>query len=401
MQKQSYPVHPEQWWGTPIKRGTNPVTNLIEGDDAPFRDMKTLKENQAPLVVPNILLRPAYDGISVYDGTKSDAMTMPGGVGKFVLRESAARSLEEADKALKTLTGNQYQLVGLDGFRSRDRQALGFTGLLQHYMTQFGLTEDDVDDELPKFIEAVKKANGTFCYVGANTSTVQYESMMQNLKSDAGFMASVEEVANQRGTDADTVLYLYITGCANANLGRANGRNIPLDFECNPHASGGAVDAMVVDAKGRLINLVPFDCPYPEAMMGYMEQDGAYDKFTAIAWTDERPMLRDHLTKLGYPTAASFTKSVWGEFRGVQRLLYHLSRACDWVYYSEADCGENWHFEPGNIVYNPITGNVISSEPTAEQYPRSGNPGGTFQRLGREAVAVWGGSSAHRQLGLL
>lgn len=60
--------------------------------------------------------------------------------------------------------------------------------------------------------------------------------------------------------------------------------------------------------------------------------------------------------------------------------------------------GENWHFEPGNIVRDPANGRFVYVAPSARVVWDGGNPGHTLQKRGRNVAAPWGGDAAHADL---
>ena len=56
--------------------------------------------------------------------------------------------------------------------------------------------------------------------------------------------------------------------------------------------------------------------------------------------------------------------------------------------------GEDWHYEPGNVLYAP-DGTVVWAAPSAAKNRDSGNPGHELQTHGHGGVASYGGRSAH------
>lgn len=394
-----YPIRPEQWPTTPIRREVNPLTGLIEGDDAGYRKVRTLPDNAAPVVVPNVMCRPNYDGIDEYGNAKR-AIALPGGLvgGALVVRETFARDIDDADALLQKVFGGQYRLCALDGFRSWERQAAGFSRLLRFHMERLGVTEDNVGDRVVDFIKAGNLADGTMAWVNADVDSAVYKDLVVELRKDAGFMSQIREFAAtlDGGLTDDNVseaLYVYVTISANSDIGRAANRSIPLVFECNAHAGGGACDMFLLDGGGLPLNHIPFDYPGPEAAMDYLEDDAHFDVYREIAVKNE--LIRKHLLAIGI-APERFSRSNWDYFRASVRVLYHLSRAKGWTYYSSDHGGENWHLEGGNIAYDALTGDVVASEKaTAGGYPNSGNPGHALQKYGRDATAVWGGASGH------
>ena len=62
----------------PISIQQNPQTQVLWGDDTGYRKMRTLDVNPAPLVEPDILMRPAYEGVSPYSGEAPSAVGWAG-----------------------------------------------------------------------------------------------------------------------------------------------------------------------------------------------------------------------------------------------------------------------------------------------------------------------------------
>lgn len=395
MRKSPYPVAPECWATTPIVRAINPLTGLILGDDSGYRKVRTLPANDSPLVVPSVLVRPSYDGVTEY-GTPDPSIALAGGLagGKLVVRACVARQLEEADRLLAQVTGGELAVCALDGFRSWRRQADGFTRLLRLHMKREGVTETNLDDRILDFIKCGNLADGTMSWVNADVASSRYSLLAGEIKKDLKVYRQILEYAATLpgGTtpeNEDEALYVYITISANSGIGKAAGCNVPLIFEGNAHAGGGAVDIFLVDRHGKPVNIVPFDFPGPEAGIDFMEKEGSYEAFSARL----DGVLMTHLTNSG---VTHLNRGIWERFRDVNRIRYHLGRAMGWTFYSGDVCGENWHWEPGNIGYDARTGAVLHAEKTAESYPDSGNPGHALQVHGRDAVAVWGGASGHK-----
>ena len=407
MSRFQYPVSMDQWRKTPIQRGINPLTNLVEGDDSGYRQMTTLQINSSPLVVPVVEVRASYDGMNEF-GVFHPEIALAGGFsdGKLVLRETAARAIEYLDDLVRQASDNQFKLVALDGFRSGARQSAGFTRLLREQMKVIGLTVNGVSDRIADFIAAGNIADGTFSWVNLIRSP-GFAAAVKRLKANSVFMEQITDFAAKSSQehfseqDIDEAILTYLTISANSGIGEGGG--LELNFECNAHAGGGACDVFVVEVKsGRPINIVPFDYAGDEAGMDFMEREGSYQAYLKAA--AEKPELQKHLEKLGYRTPEFFQPSDWSYFQSANRLLYHAAKAIGCTYYSGDVGGENWHLEPGNMVYDPATGDLVACERlTASAYPDSGNPGHTLQKIGKDAIAVWGGKSAHvlaRDLGL-
>ncbi len=394
-----YPVPPEKWPTTPIVRGINPLTQLIEGDDSGYRKVSTLMANLAPLVNPAILCRPSYDGVRE-DGAKLPSIALPGGLrdGILVVRETFARDLEDANQLLQKVFGGEYTPCALDGFRSWHRQAAGFTRMLHGHMQRLCVTAENADDRIANFINAGNAADGTFAWVNADTTSPVYVTLLDELRKDAKLMTQLRDFAatlNGGATPDNLIgtLYTYVTISANSGIGRAANRGIPLVFENNAHAGGGACDVFLLGRNGLPLNHIPFDYPGEEAGMDYLEQDAHFEAYVAKASSD--PLLQEHLLTLGL-SPDTVTRNHWEQWRSAVRVIYHMTRAKGWTFYSSEHGGENWHLEGNNKCYSVESGMVFRREVgTAQAYPDSGNPGHALQLHGRDAVAVWGGKSGH------
>lgn len=404
MSRQRYAVDMSAWRTTPIVRSTNPLTGLIEGDDLGYRRMTTLRHNRSPLVVPNVLVRAYYDGDDEW-GKYDSATVLPGGLmdRKLVLRETAARGIELLDQLVWEASDGEFIIAALDGFRSEKRQVAGFNRLLRAQMNLIGLTDSDIPHRIADFMVCGGVADGTFSYVKVAENSL-LDRAIDAIKLDADVMKQITDflvrkldgggdIRDLRQGDFEYGVLEYLTISANYGLG--HGVGLRLNSECNAHAGAGACDVFVIEAAtGRPINPVYFDYPGPEAGMDFMEGEGAYERY--LAAVQEKPLLRLHLEKLG-ETPEAFTFTQWQYFQGAIRILYHAAKGAGFTYYSSEHGGENWHLEPGNIIYEPSTGGVVASEIlTAELHPDSGNPGHTLQTLGKSALAVWGGATAHQ-----
>lgn len=410
-----YSVPMSEWFKTPIRRTINPKTGLIEGDDGKlfpnnpgYRGMPTLLTNASPLVVPaGVLICSSYDGRNEY-GQYRPEIALAGGLdnGQLVLRETPATAMEFLNQLVAEASEGQFQIVLLDGFRSGIRQAAGFTRLLREQMKLKGLQDTDIHSRLAEFLEAADTADGTFSWVNLQTGD-DLERVISLVKGDRAIMQQIGDIAAQKVQEhfdpalIEEEIVHYLTVSANSGIGHGTG--LPLNFENNAHAGGGACDVFVVRSKGLSpLNIVPFDYAGPEAGMDFMEQPGAFDAYKAAAATNEQ--LSKHLKALGCDTVDAFQQSDWSRIQSAIRILYHASMGIGCTYYSSTHGGENWHLEPGNRVFDPATGNVVAFEKlTVGLHPDSGNPGHALQKLGPGNAAVWGGHTAHqlaKKLGL-
>lgn len=389
-----------KWMDTPIAITTNNANGKLWGDDSGYRAMRTLNVNPAPLVIPdNLLIRPVYEGFSPYiDGLKIPGSELGAGLqnGAFVLREAAARSVSLAAQTMDRLSGGQFRFVGLDAFRSGRRQQYGYTSKLREQMIMANLTDEDVnsDNRVADFIGCSVRGDGVFSWVKVAQDGV-YATLAAELMQIPAIADGCRQYAeaNPDWGTVDDALYEYIIASRNSGLGAAATRGT-LVWECNAHAGGGAVDVMVVDVSGKLLAITPFDFPGAFSAYDFLELDSHYGEYAATLKTNQ--VLRSHLAACGFDPD-NFTFANWEYLRAVKRAQYHLFRAMKFSFYSMGHHGgEHWHEEPGNRVYDPLTGEILWVEPqTGTSHPDRGNPGHSLQFFGPQDVAVWGGATAH------
>jgi hypothetical protein len=404
-----YPVAPQDWADTPIVLEFNPLTGYNDGEDGAneaignpgYKNMKTLAENDEPLVVPaGIMQRSVLDGYDEYGHGYHADTALPGGLKGRVLavRETTARMLDEAQKLADVHYPGQYDLVLIDGFESGKRQAAGFGRALKGVLAGDGIP-DARDVTLTALYEAGVKTEGTYSSVIADRSSDGYELVSHELTSDAAARQEVEEIAAKNGWTVDDVVFKLVTFMANAELHMGRSIKVGLLSECNAHAGGGAADIMPADKNSaRLLNLVPYCYMGEEAGMAYMEAPGAYKKFLEAVKT--KPALREHLLKLGYDSPDKFTRTDWEIFSRARRVRFHALKALGATFYSAhnpEEGGEDWHYESPGVRLYGADGKLIKETALAGAYPDdSGNPGHTLQKLGPKETAVYGGGSAHR-----
>lgn len=406
----AYTVDLKDWEKTPIVREINPLTGKKEGEDCAnllignpgFRGMPTCEENDEDLLVPDVNSRSVFDGFSEHDGKYDPKLVLPGGLDKgvMVVRESTARGLDLTAELIGEATADAVQLILVDGFESWKRQSSGFTRTFKELLAADGIEGEPTVEQLHSL---GIKANGTYCYVNVAKDDLNYLILDKELRANSVFMQEVTAYAQSQlqpgeklEEKVDQILHEYITISANSQLGPAKDRNVHLNYENNAHAGGAAVDVMLADKDGKLLDITPYLWVGEEAGMDYMEDDANYDNF--IRATKEKPKLAEHLAKIGFPTPEQFTRSNWEELKIVRRIRYHAFKAVGATFYSAhdgKDGGEFWHHEFGNIIFTP-DGKVVYAAPTARKYPHSGNPGHTLQVVGPSGTAVYGGGSAHK-----
>ncbi len=390
----------ETWMKKPIAIRDNPaLPGRKFGDDCGYREMRTLRTNPSPFATPSIELRADYDGFCPYTGQRN-RRRLGGGLknNAFVLREAAARSVSLADSVLRQVSGGQLVFVGLDAYRSGERQWLGYSEKLLEQMAMISLTTDDVanDRRIAEFIGCSMRADGVFSWVKVIKDGA-YATLIAELRQIPAILEGARQYAADKMTDGATednvsgALYEYVIACCNARIGRAAGRGT-LVWECNAHAGGGAVDLMIL-SQGILKAITPFDWPGFMSAFDFLENSANFDIYRkALAAST---ILQEHLRLCGYKPS-NFTWANWVELRDLKRVQFHLAEACGWTFYSMgADGGEHWHHEPSNLVIDPLTREIQWTEEfSGTEYPRRGNPGHSLQLFGEQDIAVWGGASA-------
>lgn len=409
-----FPDTPENLHAKPIVR---PILahGLPEGDDSGYTEQGVLECGEGLLNVgDDVKVIPDYDGISPYTGEYDANRVLPGGTdGKMYARESALVNLRVTNDYLAERYGSNVEVGVLDAFRSSLRQAAGFTRIL------VGLLKGEADPKNPDMKTLYKlglRANGTFSMIKADKNSPEYTEFVAMLMSDPATRETLEELVRETGKDLETVLIKFASICASIESARSffpdapttPTEGLPLDFNNNAHAGGGAIDMMLM-VDGRLVSHVPFDYVGPEAAIEFTETDANFAGYQERVLED--PVLRAHVEGLGVnPINIPFSK--WIEWKEGNRLLHHLALATGSTYYSSSDAlpaednphgytnamdgGETWHKEPGNLVRDPRDGEVVYHGGLSSRFPDSGNPGHALQR-GVEK-AVWGGNGAHEQL---
>lgn len=402
-----YRSNPEQWSVTPIIRHINPLmadkdnpAGYHEGEDKGYRNMRTDKTNFEPLVTPaGVITRASYDGLDEYGNSFNAKIVLKGGLpeGKLVVRENVARALDYAQLLLTRFFAGEYSIVAIDGFRSRDRQMDGFTRTMKEVMEAKNIT----NPTLTELFEVGNTADGTFSWVNGDKKSAEFQTLAQELLSDPTSQQEIQEIATKNLGEGETledkiadVVYSLITISANSNIGPAKDQKIPLDFEGNAHAGGGAIDMMLADKNGRILSPVPFDYVGEEAGMDFLESDENCDALIRKIQSEPNSILAQHFKKIGMSATMKDIRIL----REAVRIAYHLMKTIGATYYSAdnpKDGGENWHYQPGNRIYD-LDGNVYQSSESAETNPDSGNTGHTIQKKGRDATAVWGGETGHK-----
>jgi len=378
-------VSPEQWPNTPITIEINPVTGRDDGDDKGYRQRPTLEGNFERLVEPaGLPTRPVYDGKTEY-GTDHNEL-LPGGVegGKLVVRETVARMLDEANRALQEAFADEHQLAALDGFRSGERQKAGWDRLRQKLLAEAGI-KDVNEPSVANLYTFGLASDDTFAFVNPDTNSPEYQALADELKADKVFMEELRAAARE---DDDDPIFNYIAISANAGKGRAVGRNIPLIANPMAHNSGAAIDAMLIGRDGTLRSHIPFDFPGEIARMDFLERPDAFEVYTTALRDNQG--LRAHVKEIGLDPD-NLTEGQFNKMRMDQRVLRALMDAVGATMY----VGETWHFNGG---INPTT---IDGKPLIPNnvYADKANIWGSNTcdaqlRLGSAGTAAFGGRTA-------
>jgi hypothetical protein len=357
------------------------------------------------VTIDNVIrVRSNYDGNDLVNGAIRNELVLPGGTQERVFaRRSVLEALRTADQYLADRYGGDMHVVVVDAFRSQERQAAGFTRKLIEVLN--GKITPSSDD----LYDAGIAADGTFSLVRADRrSSLQIEA-----RSHTEGLPGVRDIAERVKKSVLDVAQELVDISANVRVAGRHfqfppstllNMDLPLDAHNNAHAGGGAVDAFLFSS-GKLLNgHVPFDWVGVEASMDFLEDDANFDAYKARV--QESPILQEHLRIQGIE--GDITPAQWKFWRDAQRIMFHTMRRVGSTFFSDRACngrgsfgGENWHFEPGNVVYDRRNRHtrVVYEGGFASQLPNSGNPGHALQKMGaRKALAVWGGNGAHQQL---
>ena len=382
------------------------TTGSLEGDDSGYRDVPVLDSGTDHLVdiSGEIMTRSNYDGTDEITGEHRADLVLPAGTERGVYaRRSVLEALKVANEYLSKHYGGDRQIGVVDAFRSRERQAAGFS---RKTIEKLGKNRQP---DISALYKAGVTADATFSFVRADRKSPVYQEFVRDLAASK----EVIYLAQESGQDPKTVAMFLGDVCA--NLVRASkffqetpstplNIDIPLDSNNNAHAGGGAVDAFLYDSKGRMLNShVPFDWLGSEAAMDFLEQDDSFEEFKARVKED--PILQAHLAKQGIK--GDITPAQWKLWKEAQRIIFYTMTGVGATFYSDTAKnrkskdffgGENWHFEPGNVVYDPATGEPVYEDASARVVKDGGNPGHTLQKKGPGISAPWGGDAAHSQL---
>lgn len=403
---------PEGFNRKPIERPIIEATGLPDGDDAGYRDVPVADDGE-PMVAlseeDGLLLRPIYDGIDPIDGQRNESNILPGGVeGKMLVRESMAAGLRSFAAYLQNRYGDSVKPIVVDAFRSYQRQAAGHAGLL---VKALGSNKRPSAEEM---FRAGQKADATFSYVRLDQRASEVSTFLNDVKTSTDLAKDLQSLATALGIPFDQVLEEYATFCVNLNVRQQLGldRDVEnpynsdkggdLNFENNAHAGGGAVD-MFLGVNGQIAStLAPYDFMGPWAAKEILEDDARFDLYVEEA--RRNPELRTFLQRLGM-TPETLTLEDWQFAKEANRVLHHVTAVMGATYYSASnpeEGGENWHVQFPNRQRSPVTGEVVYESSSASSYPNSGNPGQALLRMPKgKAVAVWGGTQAHQQLGIV
>ena len=401
MSLSEFPDTPENFHGTPIKLEMLETTGSRAGDDGGYRDVPVCDAGDQLVDIGNdIMTRGSYDGYDEVTGEFNEKLVLQGGTdGGVYARKAVLEALKAANQYLTNRYGTNAMMIGVvDAFRSRKRQVAGFSRKAVEVL------DGNQQPDVPTLYRAGTTADGTFSLVRAFRNDPVYTQFV----SDMAASKEVIALAAELGKDADTVAVDLADVCANlrqgSNVVTPLNMNLPLNSNNNAHAGGGAVDVFLYDGNGRILNgHVPFDWVGPEAAMDFLEQDDSFDAFKERVKTS--PMLKAHLEKQGI--TGDVTEAQWKIFRDTQRIIYHTLTAVGSTFFTDSAVnknspdffgGENWHFEPGNVVYAAATNEVIYEAPSANVVRDGGNPGHTLQTKGKGVEAPWGGDAAHAEL---
>lgn len=381
----------------------------LAGDDGGYREAPVDEQGETLVDIENsgIKVRPQYDrgGVELVDGSLNPNLVLPGGAGDIVWnRRSQAAGLCAMNEFLR----REYngEVVVVDGFRSVERQAAGFSKVLRRVL------EGDSRPDFATLFEKGFRADSVFSSVRADRSHPFAQELIADLKRNPDVLAYVAATRKSM----ESVLHDVLDFCANVQYSKQHfdttvdtplNVDIPLVFQNNAHA-GGHADDLFLFMNGQLANgQIPYDFAGIQGAMDYLEYDENFDAYNAFlnSGTPEAQYLRSHLLKLGIEGDVSWNQ--WVKWREAQRIIVHTAVAVGATFFSDtAKSGEaffgaeNWHFEFGAIIWRLMgqRRRVFHREPFADRYA-GGNPGHALQKMGpKKAVATSGGLYAHEDL---
>lgn len=401
----AYPIPPEKWEDSEIVIGQNPLTGKEEGDDSGkegvhggYRKVPRLQDNLEPLVVPAVATAAVYDGYNEYGAPKNEAEVLKGGLegGVLVVRETLARTMEYLNEIYKKYT--EYELLALDGFRSRSRQAAGWDRLRKRIMA-----EQNIGESTPSEIyTASLAADDIFSVVNPDTNSKEYQELDRELRADAKFIEEVRHIVSTKYDDGevtearvDDLIFEYIAFIANADIAQAQGRKVPLDADMMAHNSADAIDFMLRNRKtGALVSPVGFDFPNrPGAAIKLTRMDSVEHPNAYEAYRDEalaNPGYAAHLKSMGMDPQ-NFTRADFEKLKKAQRVWFHSTQAVGMSNY----VNETWHAN-GGINPRKIDGSLLLQNPTYWENRNvwGGNTCDAHLKLGPTGIAAFGGNTA-------
>ncbi len=355
------------------------------GDDGGYRDV-TCEENGDPMVAlsDDIKVRDQYAGVELVDGSYNPRLVLPGGTGSSMY---GRRGHVETLRAGNRLLAERYpgmEMMVVDTFRSGVRQASGSSRLA------IGKLGGNMNPDLATLYKAGIDGDKVFSLVRADREHPDAQEFLQDM-SLHGDIAMICEIHRE---SMETVLFNLLDIAANMRAARPHlsgvpnlplNVDVPLNFQNNAHAGGGASDLFLFE-NGNIANgQIPYDFSGIQGAMDYMEYPENFDAYNAFlrSGTPDAEYLKTHLQKLGID--GDVTSEQWIKWRDAQRIIFHTMKAVGATFFSDtAKSGddfwgaENWHFEGHQ-----------------ESDVRNGNPGHALQMKG---TAVWSGRGAHQQL---
>lgn len=396
----NFPETPENFDKRAIERPILESTGLPEGDDEGF-DQVPVNESGERLVGLGEYLQDQRALKADYDD--DPATGLPGGFPpeKYV-RESVAIAVRTANDFLEERYGQQIHVGVVEALRTYVRQSAGFTKKVM------GVLAGDKKPGAKKLYEAGMRAKGSYTWTRVKEGDRNFSQFLQDIAASPETRKDLVGDADP----ADTEKIVKNFGIIQANIAASRkffpdsapnvSLNVPVEFDYqnNPHAGGGAIDAMLYDGEVPISSPVPMGwMDGPEAAIEYMETEENREAFQRKVL--ENSLLQGYLTRMGI-NPLNITQANWDFIRGANRIFHGVMKGVGATYYSAAnptDGGENWHWEPGNVVRNPANGKFVHMGKWANRYFNSGNPGHALQRMPKgKATAVWGGIGGHEQL---
>jgi len=132
-----YQLSPDKWRETPLEEG------LPDNDDG-YDEVQLHQANESLVLaqVTECIVRPVYEGLVDIHGNPDASMKLEGGLkdGTVWGVETVVRGIEAANRRLKRVSANEFQLVVVEVLRTRHRQRAGHRKVFGQMLASDGIT---------------------------------------------------------------------------------------------------------------------------------------------------------------------------------------------------------------------------------------------------------------------